>query len=251
MNTVLQQKIIEGKLPSPVLFIGPKQTVNVELGKDIAKQLFGEEHHSKINSGNHPDVHVYSPEGKSALHPMANIQRLIADMAYPPFEAPYSIFILEDAEKMLPSSSNALLKTLEEPSPTSFFVLLTEHPDALLPTVRSRLHLFRFSSSITQISLEIREKIIQSINLAKEGLWHQFFKEISTLETIEVDAVLENILHWIKDQKISKAFFLCVQLIDEAQLSLRHNIKWRNVLVHLLIRISTQFPNPSQFCAKR
>lgn len=235
MNTVLAQRISEDKLPSPLLLVGPKQTIHIELAKELVKKLFGEKHHAKIHSGNHPDIHVYSPEGKSGVHPVANMQKLIAEMAFPPFEAPYSVFILEDAEKMLPASSNALLKTLEEPSPTSFLILMTEHPEHLLPTVRSRLHLLNFPSIATQKIPETGEKIVRLMHLAKEGIWEQFFKEIPALEAASSDSVLENILCWVRDQKIPHLYF--AELIDEAQKALRHNVKWRNVLVHVLVKI--------------
>lgn len=249
MNTVLQKRISEGRLPNPLLLIGPKKTVNRDLVVDLVKQILGETHIAKIDSGNHPDIHWYSPEGKSALHCMANIQKLIAETAFPPFEAEYSIFILEDAEKMLNVTSNALLKTLEEPSPRSFLILLTENPDALLPTVRSRLHFFQFSSLSMQILPEIQEKVDHFIHLVKEGIWEQFFKEISTLETVSSDSILETLLLWIKDQKIPN-LFPYIKLVDEAQMALRHNVKWRNVLIHLLIKMGTiqrNFPTHPNF----
>ena len=47
--------------------------------------------------------------------------------------------IVTEADALVPQAQNALLKTLEEPPPSSVFILLTTHPDVLLPTVRSRL----------------------------------------------------------------------------------------------------------------
>ena len=41
-------------------------------------------------------------------------------------------------------AQDALLKTLEEPPPASVFVLITDRPDVLLPTVRSRCQRLRF-----------------------------------------------------------------------------------------------------------
>src|SRR5262249_36184774 len=42
-------------------------------------------------------------------------------------------------------ASNALLKTLEEPEPTSYLILTTTNPSALLPTIRSRCQTIRFT----------------------------------------------------------------------------------------------------------
>lgn len=57
---------------------------------------------------------------------------------------PARFVILDPADRMGDSAANALLKTLEEPSPTERFVLLTSKPSALLPTIRSRCVHFRF-----------------------------------------------------------------------------------------------------------
>ena len=55
-------------------------------------------HLPKIATGNHPDLHVYAPEGKSDLHPIASIHQIINEMALPPFEAKNKVFVIEDAE---------------------------------------------------------------------------------------------------------------------------------------------------------
>lgn len=56
------------------------------------------------------------------------------------------VFILLDAETMNAESSNALLKTLEEPPPDTLLILTTTQPDQLLPTLVSRCQLIRFQS---------------------------------------------------------------------------------------------------------
>jgi DNA polymerase-3 subunit delta' len=54
------------------------------------------------------------------------------------------VIILSCAEDLNEESSNALLKTLEEPSGGTLFILTTAFPDRLLPTIRSRCHTIRF-----------------------------------------------------------------------------------------------------------
>ncbi|MEE2906238.1 MAG: hypothetical protein VX527_00250 [Planctomycetota bacterium] len=48
------------------------------------------------------------------------------------------VFILDEAELIDPQGQNALLKTLEEPPPKTWLMLVTSRPERLLPTVRSR-----------------------------------------------------------------------------------------------------------------
>ena len=69
---------------------------------------------------------------------------LIESAGYRPFEGKHRVFILDDADRLSTPVQNALLKTLEEPPPSSSFVLVTSRPDLLLPTVRSRCPMLRF-----------------------------------------------------------------------------------------------------------
>ncbi len=64
---------------------------------------------------------------------------------YTPHEARHLVFIVRDAEELTISAANALLKTLEEPSPQVHFVLLTSSPHRLVDTIRSRSLAVRFA----------------------------------------------------------------------------------------------------------
>jgi DNA polymerase-3 subunit delta' len=64
---------------------------------------------------------------------------------YRPYEGKARVFLIEDADKLNDPSANALLKVLEEPPHTSHIILLTSRPDMLLPTIRSRCQMIRFS----------------------------------------------------------------------------------------------------------
>jgi len=66
------------------------------------------------------------------------------------------LVIISRAEEMNEESSNALLKTLEEPSTETMFILTTAHPERLLPTIRSRCHTIRFDPLTPE---EIRQQL--------------------------------------------------------------------------------------------
>ena len=104
----------------------------------MAELLMGPAHVAKVISGNHPDLHILHTEGKGGMHPIDNMRAMIKEAGMPPFEAPVKVFIIHDAHQMLPASSNALLKTLEEPFPNTYFILLTSQPESMLPTILSR-----------------------------------------------------------------------------------------------------------------
>jgi len=73
-----------------------------------------------------------------------------------------SVFIIMDSEQLNDESSNALLKTLEEPHDNVVLILTTAHPDLLLPTIMSRCQHVRFDSlpeEEIQRALEQREGV--------------------------------------------------------------------------------------------
>jgi DNA polymerase III delta' subunit len=91
----------------------------------------------KISRGVHPDVLVVEP-GDSGTIKVDQIRDVVDRSSFRPFEGKRRVVIVDDADAMVPAAQNALLKTLEEPTPSSVFVLVTSRPDILLPTVRSR-----------------------------------------------------------------------------------------------------------------
>jgi DNA polymerase-3 subunit delta' len=85
----------------------------------------------------HPDVLVIEP-GDTGTIKIDQVRDAIERAAYRPFEGRRRVVIVRDADALVPAAQNALLKTLEEPPASSVFILATERPDMLLPTVRSR-----------------------------------------------------------------------------------------------------------------
>ena len=91
----------------------------------------------KVLDGNHPDfITVDDPEKKTVTVDLVREAR--ADMYIQPNESDHKIYLFPRAQDMGLPGQNALLKVLEEPPQYGVFLLLTDNPDKLLPTVRSR-----------------------------------------------------------------------------------------------------------------
>jgi len=91
----------------------------------------------------HPDVGmIVAPKRVILVEQMRAVER---EANYRPYEGKARVFLIEDADKLNEASANALLKVLEEPPHTSHIVLLTSRPAMLLPTIRSRCQMVRFS----------------------------------------------------------------------------------------------------------
>lgn len=110
-----------------------------------------------LNAGNHPDYHIVTREliryhdktGKSkGIDLSINVLRpeLIEPANRKAVMGRGKVFVIEEAHTMNAQAQNALLKTLEEPAGRTVITLLTEQPDLLLPTIRSRCQTIRFFS---------------------------------------------------------------------------------------------------------
>src|SRR3990167_2612684 len=120
------------------LLSGPARVGKRSFALAFIQEKFGKIHEWKIQEKLHPDVKWLKPEGKSQLHLVASIQEMQQDAFLSPLEAPIKIYVIEAADRMLPASSNALLKILEEPPSKVIFLLLTEQEESILPTIISR-----------------------------------------------------------------------------------------------------------------
>jgi DNA polymerase-3 subunit delta' len=90
----------------------------------------------------------YAPVVGLASHPVAAVRLLLKRLVLTPAMGRRKVFIVGDAERLIPQlgtevAANALLKALEEPPADSVIILTAADPNALLPTVLSRVVLVR------------------------------------------------------------------------------------------------------------
>ncbi len=100
----------------------------------------------KIPAGEHPDVITVGldPERTTPIISVRQARELTRALTLHVFAARRRFVIIEPADALTTSAANALLKTLEEPPQQTGFILVTDRPQRLLPTVRSRCLLVRF-----------------------------------------------------------------------------------------------------------
>jgi DNA polymerase-3 subunit delta' len=111
----------------------------------------------KFDSRNHPDAVILLPTGP--LIRIADIRMLQDQMGFRPLEGNRRVFLILEADRMNEPAANALLKTLEEPSPGNHLVLVTSRPHRLPATILSRCQHLPFNPLQTEaITLFLREK---------------------------------------------------------------------------------------------
>jgi len=117
----------------------------------------------------HPDVLVIPPDPPQLLIKLGQVRQAIHVAYYrPPVEARRT-FTIFTASAFMKEAANSLLKLLEEPPPHTSLILLTENPQELLPTIRSRAVIHRLGaipSSELQTLLAKRRPLLKAADRA-------------------------------------------------------------------------------------
>ena len=117
------------------LLVGAVRGTALELAERILKRLFEAHVEDRAN----PDIHWLSPEKKSRIISVeAMREKMIDPMEKTSFAGGWKSGVILGADRLKKEAANAFLKTLEEPPPNTIFLLLTECPEQLLPTIVSR-----------------------------------------------------------------------------------------------------------------
>ena len=98
---------------------------------------------TRIARNVHPDVLVVEP-GDTGSIKIDQVREIVDRAGYRPFEGRRRAVVIDQADALVVAAQHALLKSLEEPPPSTVFFLITSRPDAMLPTVLSRCPRLRF-----------------------------------------------------------------------------------------------------------
>lgn len=150
---VFRRALRSGKTSHSYLFEGPAGCGRKTTARALVQAIFCTEHGDdacdacaqcrKVAADSHADIHYIEPDGQFIK--IEQVRELQRDLSLRPYEAPRKACIIESAERFNPAAGNSLLKTLEEPPGNAIIILLTENAGMLLPTIRSRCQLVRFS----------------------------------------------------------------------------------------------------------
>jgi DNA polymerase-3 subunit delta' len=134
-------------------------------------------------------TNYYGGEDKQALISREESREIIKTLSLKPFESPYKVMIIWQPELMHPSAANGILKILEEPPVNTFFLLVSNAAERLLPTILSRTQMVQVPQlSDEDLDTYLREKHNveesrrQEIIQIAEGDLNQAIKLISSEE---------------------------------------------------------------------
>ncbi|WP_163539393.1 DNA polymerase III subunit delta' [Gracilibacillus sp. YIM 98692] len=212
ISKMVINSIVKNRVSHAYLFQGDKGTGKNMLALLFAKSIFCRKKQNyepceqcsdcrRIESGNHPDLHIVQPDGASIKK--EQILHLQKEFTYTGLESNKKMYIIRDADKMTANASNRLLKFLEDPNQDTTAILLTENSQAILNTIRSRCQVM----SLQPLNPKILEQ-----RLIEEGLTEANARLMSTI-TQNIQAAIEK----SKDTWFAQARKIVVQLIEMLQ----------------------------------
>ncbi len=159
-----------GRFAQGYIIAGPPQTVGREFASRVLQMLFCDTrktcgrcaHCMKMAGHTHPDVLWIEPQMKSRIIPIGEVRRLQERMSQTARDGGWKGAVLVGADRLGPEASNAFLKTLEEPTPQTVFLLLSENPELMLTTIRSRCQLIALDGH-SRLPAEVEDKLLSII----------------------------------------------------------------------------------------
>ncbi|KGR89170.1 DNA polymerase III subunit delta' [Ureibacillus massiliensis 4400831 = CIP 108448 = CCUG 49529] len=130
----------------------------------------------RVDSGNYPNLLQIEPDGQYIK--IDQIRELIGEMTRTGFEEGRKFYIIHHADRLNTSSSNTLLKFLEEPEGEVTAILLTENYQSILPTIQSRCQHIKFSPVPREILMTTLQE--QGISLSMASTVSQVTNNLET-----------------------------------------------------------------------
>ncbi len=172
---IIQKTLAKKRIGHAYLFSGipavGKRTLALEFIKALNCDKVDSLHDScgecvscrKTQRKSHPDI--FSVEADGQFIRIDSIREIQKRIRCKPLEARMRAFIIDDADKMNDQAANALLKILEEPSPSNILILVTARPYSLPSTIISRCQHMRFNP--------LSSKTVAKFLIAQQGMDNQ------------------------------------------------------------------------------
>ncbi len=189
-----KETIIADHLSHAYIFTGQDGIGKALFAKEFTKILFCKKSKNdscnsclncvRIEKDNHPDVYWIEIEEKAKYIKIENIRKLQHSVRLSPIESDYKIFIIKDASRMNEEASNCLLKTLEEPTPNTIFILVANSLSSIKETIKSRCQIIRFHTIPTHV---IKDQLSKKLNAETRKIeWVSKFSNGSLGDAVEL-----------------------------------------------------------------
>lgn len=184
----------EDKLPSTILLAGTRGIGKHQVALELARHLLCSSSQEAplggcgicrtctlFNSNTHPDLHslTFGEDGAT----VDDVRSTLESLSLRSFMGGRKVAIFNDVDNISLVGSNIILKSLEEPRPETFFLLIASTPSRLPQTLLSRCQRW-FLDRLTHA--DIREILIRSgvDELESDALAHAADGSVASLETV-------------------------------------------------------------------
>lgn len=193
----LLKKMAElGRIPHALLFYGPAREKK-SLALEFVKLVNGEISEKRV----HPDLFMVGPQDDKEIK-ISQIRELHSSLSLKSHSAPFKSVIIDKAHCLNQEAQSAFLKLLEEPKGHTIFILVTEYPEMLLPTILSRVERLRFYSGQKRDFPPEEQKKISKISQSNLAKRFQYAKELSE-NPQNLKEILENWLGYFREALLS------------------------------------------------
>ena len=173
-------RLLVSKLHHGLLLTGPAGIGKPELARELAKAMLCKQPDALgycgqcqschvFDAGTHPDFSELVSEKQLGVD---KIREGIGGLNATAQFSGNKVLVIPDADKMTESAANALLKTLEEPTPNTFLILVTDRPQQLLATIISRCEKHILARPSSEMALQWLEQ--QGVEDVTEALLHAY-----------------------------------------------------------------------------
>lgn len=190
----LKKSVELEKIPHALLFYGPDSVSQESLALELIKlvncqnEKFTARPCQKCRSCQdiekkvHPDLFMVKPEENKEIK-INQIRELHTHFSLRSYSAPFKTAIITQAHGLNQQAQSAFLKLLEEPKGKTLFILITEYPEMLLPTILSRVERLRFYSlPLKSQQTDYQKKVVAEILKASKqdlALRFQYAKKLA------------------------------------------------------------------------
>ncbi|MBI2790450.1 MAG: DNA polymerase III subunit [Gammaproteobacteria bacterium] len=203
----LLQQVLRQKIPHAFLFCGPKGIGKTQLVQTFEQLLLCQSPTKDGACGqcrscylylqqHHPDFKCLSFDDEGiGIDDIRNMSHYIEQTSH---QQGRKVVSLLGADKLLPASANALLKTLEEPLGDAVLLLVAENLKLLLPTIKSRCFIINIPQPALEIVNENHQQRIALMQAFSEGNVKAFEREdIQQFIVADPFAALYLIYYWL------------------------------------------------------
>lgn len=202
-----------GRTPHALLFYGKSVPIKRTLALDLIKLLNCQNEKfearpcsacracSDIEKNTHPDLVIVEPEESKEIKiiQIRNLQNILSFKAY---SAPFKAAVIDQAHLLNQEAQSAFLKILEDPKGNALFILITDYPEMLLPTILSRVEKIRFCSpSARERDKKEEARVNEIIKLSGQNLFSRFqYAKNLTEDSANLREILDVWLNYFREK---------------------------------------------------